>query len=59
MQWLNNFGVAHFVDYDEIKIAFLNRFRKEKTPHEVLAKLKEIQHKKMFVEDYAQNRLTA
>ena len=65
MSWLNNFPAAHFANYDELKTAFLNRFRKEKTPHEVLTKLKAIQHKKMLVEDYAQKfnrylgRLTA
>ena len=54
MAWLNNFAAGHFADYEEVKTTFLNRFRKEKTPHEVLTKLKKIQQKDMLVEDYAQ-----
>ena len=51
---MNSFLARYFADYNALKIGFLNRFRKEKTPHEVLTKLKDIQQKKMFVEDYAQ-----
>lgn len=54
MQWLSNYNAGHFVNYDDIKAAFLNRFRKEKTPNEVLAKLKNVKQKNMFVEDYVQ-----
>ena len=65
MQWFNNFVAGHFVDYDALRIAFLNRFRKEKTANDVLTKLKGVKQKKMFVEDYSQKfnryvrRLTA
>ncbi|MCO5600240.1 hypothetical protein L7F22_054350 [Adiantum nelumboides] len=54
VQWFSNFDVAHFSDYEELKTAFLNRFRVEKTANDVLTKLKEVRQKKMFVEDYAQ-----
>ncbi|MCO5613387.1 hypothetical protein L7F22_067663 [Adiantum nelumboides] len=54
VQWFSNFDVAHFPNYEELKTAFLNRFRVEKTVNDVLTKLKEVRQKKMFVEDYAQ-----
>ena len=38
MQWFSNFSANRFADYDALKVAFLNRFRKEKT-HDVLLKL--------------------
>ena len=44
-----------FVDYDTLKAAFLARFRKEKTPEDVLKKLRELKQKKLGVEDYSQN----
>ena len=62
MQWLSNFGAG--VNYDALKETFLNWFWEEKTPHDILAKFKDIKQKRMFVEDYAQkfnqylNRLT-
>ena len=65
MQWFSNFMAGHFADYDALKIAFLNRFWKEKTSNDVLTKLKGVKQKKMFVEDYSQKfnryvrRLTA
>ena len=65
VQWFSNFVVNHFVDYEELKTAFLNRFRVEKTANDVLTKLKAVKQKKMFVEDYSQKfnryvrRLTA
>lgn len=54
MQWLSNYNAGYFVDYDALKIAFLNWFRKEKTPNEILSKLRDIKQKKMLVEDYTQ-----
>ena len=55
----------HFADYNALKTAFLARFRKEKTPEDVLKKLRGLKQKKLGVEDYSQkfknlyNRLQA
>ncbi|MCO5554131.1 hypothetical protein L7F22_007657 [Adiantum nelumboides] len=54
MQWFSNFPASHFDDYNDLKVAFLNRLKKEKTPHDVLTKLRKVKQRKMFVEDYAQ-----
>ena len=65
VDWFSQYGIQHFPTYDSLKTAFLARFRKEKTPEDVLRKLRELQQKKSRVEDYSQkfrtlyNRLQA
>ena len=54
IQWFSHFPAGHFNTFNALKTAFLSRFRKEKTPNDVLKKIKNIKQKKMLVEDYAQ-----
>ena len=54
INWFTQYGSAHFADYAALKNAFLARFRKEKTPEDVLRKLRELQKKNLGVEDYSQ-----
>ena len=42
MTWYSQFGRGHFADFDTLCNAFLARFRQEKTPNDVLKKLKRI-----------------
>ena len=54
MDWFSQYGLAHFLDFDALKNAFLARFRKEKTPNDIITKIKDLTQKGMLVEDYAQ-----
>ena len=54
IEWFSHFTPNHFNAYNDLKAAFLARFRKEKTPNDVLRKIKRIEQKKMLVQDYAQ-----
>lgn len=54
IQWLRGFPANAFPDYNTLKEAFLGRFRKEKTPNELLRKIRKVTQKKLKVEDYAQ-----
>ena len=51
--WFAWYGFTHFLDYNGLKIAFLARFGKKKTPEYVLNKLRGLKQKKMMVEDYS------
>ena len=53
MTWYSQFGRGHFADFDALCNAFLARFRQEKTPNDVLKKLKRIKQGEMLVEDFA------
>ena len=54
MTWYSQFAVGHFGTYDALKIAFLGRFRTEKTPNDLIKKIKKIKQGTMLVEDFAQ-----
>ena len=54
MNWLSQYGLNHFIDYNALKNGLLGRFRKEKTAGDLLKKIKELKQKKILVEDYAQ-----
>ena len=54
MSWFSQYGVAHFMTYNALKAAFLQRFRKEKIPTDILKKIKIIRQKNMAVDDFAQ-----
>ena len=54
MNWLSQYGLNHFTNYAGLRLAFLSRFRKEKTAGDLLKKIKGLKQKKMLVEDYAQ-----
>ena len=52
MNWLSQYGVNHFIDYDALKQSFLGRFRTHKTAGDLLKKIKSLKQKDMLVEDY-------
>lgn len=54
MKWYSQFGAGHFATFDALKDAFLGRFRSEKTPTDVIKKVKSLKQKSKLVEDYAQ-----
>ena len=54
VSWFTQYGLNHFADYNALKTTFLARFRKEKTPEDVLKKLRGLKKKQLGVEDYSQ-----
>ena len=54
MNWLSQYGLNHFTNYASLRLAFLSRFKKEKTSGDILKKIKGLKQKKMLVKDYAQ-----
>ena len=42
MNWYQQYGAAHFPDIVALQTAFLSRFRKEKTPNDILKKIKKM-----------------
>ena len=57
MNWYTHYGAAHFPDTAALETAFLARFRKEKTPTDILKKIRKMKQKSLLVEDYAQKML--
>ena len=53
MKWYNQFRAGHFGTSAALRDAFLGRFRSEKTPNDVIEKVKSIEQKSKLVEDYA------
>ena len=53
IDWLSQFGLNHFTNYAYLRLAFLSRFKKEKTTGDLLKKIKGLKQKRMLVEDYA------
>ena len=54
MTWYSQFGRGHLVNFDALSNAFLARYRQEKTPNDILKKLKRIKQGDMLMEDFAQ-----
>lgn len=57
MNWFTQYGAAHFADTQALQTPFLARFRKWKTPTDILKKLKSMKQKRLLVEDFAQKIL--
>ena len=54
MNWFMQYGAAHFATTLALQLAFLARFKKEKTPSDIRKKLEKLKQKDLLVEDFAQ-----
>ena len=53
MNWYKQYEATHFVTTLALQLAFLARFRKEKTPSDIRKKMEKLKQKNLLVEDFA------
>ena len=53
MNWFTQYGAAHFATTAVLQTSFLARFRKWKTPTDILKKMKSMKQKSLLAEDFA------